>query len=98
MNKKAILTAMLALGVMTAWAADGAPKAAKSVSIIKQHIYADYKQMYKKPEGGALLFPYLTPGSKSYAAVLWDWDSWLSNVALRQILADKGTEQDKQEA
>ena len=66
--------------------------------LIKQHIYADYKQMYKQPEGGALLFPYLTPGSKSYAAVLWDWDSWLSNVALRQILADKGTEQDKQEA
>ena len=66
--------------------------------IIKQHIYADYKLMYKQPEGGALLYPYLTPGSKQYAAVLWDWDSWLSNVALRQILADKGTEQDKREA
>lgn len=66
--------------------------------LIKQHIYADYKKMYKQPEGGALLYPYLTPGSNSYAAVLWDWDSWLSNVALRQILADKGTAQDKQEA
>lgn len=66
--------------------------------LIKQHIYADYKQMYKQPEGGALLYPYLTPGSKSYAAVLWDWDSWLSNVALRQILADMGSAQDKQEA
>ena len=66
--------------------------------LIKQHVYADYKKMYKQPEGGALLYPYLTPGSNSYAAVLWDWDSWLSNVALRQILADKGTAQDKQEA
>ena len=66
--------------------------------LIKQHIYVDYKKMYKQPEGGALLYPYLTPGSNSYAAVLWDWDSWLSNVALRQILADKGTEQDRQEA
>ena len=66
--------------------------------LIKQHIYADYKKMYKQPEGGALLYPYLTPGSNSYAAVLWDWDSWLSNVALRQILTDKGTEQDRQEA
>ena len=66
--------------------------------LIKQHIYADYKKMYKQPEGGALLYPYLTPGSNSYAAVLWDWDSWLSNVALRQILADKGTAQDKREA
>lgn len=65
---------------------------------IKQHIYADYKQMYKQPEGGALKYPYLTPGSRQYAAVLWDWDSWLSNVALRQILSDKGTEVDKREA
>lgn len=47
--------------------------------LIKQHIYADYKKMYKQPEGGALLYPYLTPGSNSYAAVLWDWDSWLDN-------------------
>lgn len=66
--------------------------------LIKQHIYADYKQMYRLPEGGALLYPYLTPGSKSYAAVLWDWDSWLSNVALRQTLSDVGTESDRQEA
>lgn len=66
--------------------------------LIKQHVYADYKKMYKQPEGGALLYPYLTPGSNSYAAVLWDWDSWLSDVALRQILADKGTEQDRREA
>jgi putative isomerase len=74
MNKKALQTVILALGMMTAWATDGAARSVKSASIIKQHIYADYKQMYKKPEGGALLFPYLTPGSKSYAAVLWDWD------------------------
>ena len=66
--------------------------------LIKQHCYADYKQMYKQPEGGALIYPYLTPGSKQYARVLWDWDSWLSNVALRQILSDVGSEQDKQEA
>ena len=76
--------------------------------LIRQHIYADYKQMYRLPEqpsaeakegaAGALVYPYLTPGSKQYARVLWDWDSWLSNVALRQILADVGTDADKAEA
>lgn len=69
-----------------------------NIQLIKQHVYADYKQMYRQPEGGALLFPYLTPGSKQYAAVLWDWDSWLSDVALRQTLADVGTNSDRREA
>lgn len=68
------------------------------IQLIKQHVYADYKQMYRQPEGGALLFPYITPGSKQYAAVLWDWDSWLSDVALRQTLADVGTDGDRREA
>jgi len=66
--------------------------------LLKQHIYADYRQMFKQPEGGALVYPYITPGSRSYAAVLWDWDSWLSDVALRQILTDIGTEDDRREA
>lgn len=68
------------------------------IRLIKQHVYADYKQMYRQPDGGALLFPYLTPGSKQYAAVLWDWDSWLSDVALRQTLNDVGTDSDRREA
>jgi putative isomerase len=67
-------------------------------ALIKQHCYTDYKQMYKQPEGGALIYPYITPGSHQYARVLWDWDSWLSDVALRQILADTGTDEDRREA
>ena len=30
--------------------------------------------------------------------MLWDWDSWLSDVALRQILLEYGTDKDRQEA
>jgi putative isomerase len=60
-------------------------------------MFDDYKQMFKEPEN-AFLFPYITPGSHTYAKVLWDWDSWLSNIALRQILQDKGSEADKNEA
>ncbi|MBN2214012.1 MAG: glycoside hydrolase family 37 [Bacteroidales bacterium] len=65
--------------------------------IIKSNIYNDYKGMYRKG-GGSLVYPFLTPGSKQYDNVLWDWDSWLSNVALRQILSDTGSDKDKQEA
>ena len=67
------------------------------ISIIKSNIYKDYKGMYRKG-GGSLVYPFLTPGSNQYDNVLWDWDSWLSNIALRQILSDIGSQKDKQEA
>ena len=67
------------------------------ISIIKSNIYKDFKGMYRKG-GGSLVYPFLTPGSNQYDNVFWDWDSWLSNIALRQILSDVGSEKDKQEA
>ena len=30
--------------------------------------------------------------------VLWDWDSWLSNVALRQVLREAGSPEDREKA
>ena len=38
--------------------------------------------MYREA-GGALKYPFLAPGSNQYLDMLWDWDSWLSNIALR---------------
>lgn len=67
------------------------------ISVIKSNVYKDYKNMYRKG-GGSLVYPFLTPGSNQYDNVLWDWDSWLSNIALRQILTDIGTPKDKEEA
>jgi putative isomerase len=58
-------------------------------ALIEQKLSADYEGMFREP-GGALKHPFLTPGSEQYAEVLWDWDSWLSNIALRQILAKSG--------
>ncbi|MEP0366430.1 MAG: trehalase family glycosidase [Cyclobacteriaceae bacterium] len=69
----------------------------KYSDLIKSHIYKDYKKMYREG-GGSLVYPFLTPGSNQYANVLWDWDSWFSNVALRQTLADVGSDKDRKEA
>lgn len=65
--------------------------------ICRQHIYQDMKGMYRKA-GGALRYPFLAPGSSQYLDMLWDWDSWLSDVALRQILIEHGTVADRNEA
>lgn len=69
----------------------------KYISIIRENIYKDYKEMFRE-EGGTFKYPFITPGSSQYADILWDWDSWWSNVALRQILLEKGTEAEKQKA
>ena len=68
----------------------------KYKELCRAHIYKDMKGMYREA-GGALVFPFLAPGSNQYLDMLWDWDSWLSNIALRQILLENGTEKDKQE-
>lgn len=97
--KKIFVILMLSIGVNVVAAQTVADNSISVFSeLCKQHIYADFKQMYKPPIGGVLKYPFITPGSQGYANVLWDWDSWLSDVALQQILQDKGSEADKSEA
>lgn len=67
------------------------------VRLLGEHLRRDFRRMFR-PAGGALAHPFLTPGSEQYADVLWDWDSWLSDIALRQILAEFGTPDDRGEA
>lgn len=69
----------------------------KYKKICREYIHREMKGMYREA-GGSLPFPFLAPGSSQYLDMLWDWDSWLSNVALRQILLEKGTEADSEEA
>lgn len=69
----------------------------KYITICRQYIYKELKGGYRK-EGGAFKYPFLAPGSSQYQDQLWDWDSWLSNIALRQNLLESGTEKDKKEA
>jgi putative isomerase len=65
--------------------------------LIEEKLSADYAGMFREP-GGALKHPFLTPGSDQYADVLWDWDSWFSNIALRQILAKLGSVAEQERA
>jgi putative isomerase len=69
----------------------------KYIKICRQFIHKELKGMYRK-EGGAFKYPFLAPGSSQYQDQLWDWDSWLSNIALRQNLLESGSEKDKEEA
>src|SRR5580765_4110611 len=62
--------------------------------LVKTSIMRDYPGMLHEPTG-ALAFPFVTPGSV-YAKELWDWDSWLSDVALCQIMTDEGQQADRQ--
>lgn len=64
---------------------------------LKQFIAQDYRGMFR-PKGGSFKYPFLTPGSESYADVLWDWDSWWSNIALAQVLEDQADAAAKKEA
>ena len=69
----------------------------KYKEICRKYIYKDMKGMYREA-GGSLKYPFLAPGSSQYLDMLWDWDSWLSNIALRQILLENGTDKDREEA
>lgn len=61
------------------------------IKALRSYMDKDYKQMYRE-KGGIFKYGFLTPGSASYGDCLWDWDSYFSNVALRQILVDVGTD------
>lgn len=67
----------------------------KYIDALRSYMRKDYREMYRE-KGGIFPYGFLTPGSPSYGDVLWDWDSYFSNVALKQILADAGA--DKNEA
>lgn len=55
-------------------------------NLILTYAKKNYKQMFREPEGN-LKYPFLVPGSV-YDNCLWDWDSWLTNIALRQFVTE----------
>ena len=55
----------------------------KYTKILKEYSKRDYKKMFREPDG-ELKHKFIVPGA-SYQNCLWDWDSWLTDLALRKI-------------
>lgn len=58
--------------------------------IITDYAKKNYRDMFRDPEG-IIRYPFIVPGSQSYQNCLWDWDSWLTDIAIRQMMEDCGT-------
>lgn len=100
MNRFILCTLICLLGIpdMSAALPERTPEnVARYKEICRKNIYPLMKAMNREPVG-ALKYPFIVPGSGPYVNDLWDWDSWLSNVAIRQIVTDKGNKADAQEA
>ena len=61
--------------------------------MIEEYAKQNYRDMFREPEG-LLKRKFIVPGSV-YSNCLWDWDSWLTNVALRQIGTEDVSEYEK---
>ena len=61
----------------------------KFTRLIREYSKNNYLKMTRMPQG-QLKYPFIVPGS-SYSNSLWDWDSWLTDIAVRQIMLENGT-------
>lgn len=52
-------------------------------SLITEYAKQNYRKMFREPDG-LLKYKFIVPGS-GYTNSLWDWDSWLTDIALRQL-------------
>lgn len=51
--------------------------------LIKNYATKSYRNMFREPDG-QLKHKFIVPGSV-YNNCLWDWDSWLTDIALHQF-------------
>ena len=54
-------------------------------NIILDYALKNYEKMFREPTGTGLPFKFIVTGSV-YNNTLWDWDSWLTDVALSQFV------------
>ena len=53
---------------------------------VKAYAQNNYKKMFREPDGH-LTHKFIVPGSV-YSNSLWDWDSWLTDIALHQSIKE----------
>ncbi len=62
-------------------------------NLILQYAKVNYKKMFREPDG-LLKHKFIVPGA-AYSNSLWDWDSWLTNIALRSFVTEDISEYEK---
>ena len=102
MKKLLLLTAVSAFLYSGLSAANNLPartpaNVKKYIKICRESIHRDMTGMFREA-GDNLPYPFMAPGSQQYKDALWDWDSWMSNIVVRQILLEKGSEQESKDA
>ena len=61
--------------------------------LILNYAKLSYKKMFREPDG-LLKHKFIVPGA-AYSNSLWDWDSWLTNIALRDFVTEDISEYEK---
>lgn len=59
----------------------------KYEKLICNYAQNNYTKMFREPDGN-LKHKFIVPGSV-YANSLWDWDSWLTDIALSNLDSDR---------
>ncbi|MBE6739759.1 MAG: glycoside hydrolase family 37 [Ruminococcaceae bacterium] len=62
-------------------------------NLILNYAKANYKKMFREPDG-ILSHKFIVPGA-TYSNSLWDWDCWLTNIALRSFTEEDISEYEK---
>lgn len=65
----------------------------ENYELLLKYAKSNYQRMFREPKG-KLQYKFIVPGS-CYDNSLWDWDSWLTNVALRQFVTEDISEYEK---
>ena len=54
--------------------------------LILEYTKENYKKVFREPSG-VMKYKYIVPGSVYES--LWDWDSWTTNIALREVASNE---------